>query len=136
MTFKCPKCGRVSHNPNDAIEKYCGSCHAFFDDNFSFDKVDTGHQEAFGSPEMAYVVRKTIAEYSLEPDEIFALVFLANGRGHFMTLDAPANKVKFLDGKQLNLEQTTHLLVMQNSKSKQVAIHIYRELDLTKGIRH
>ena len=28
----CPKCGRVSHNPNDVRERYCGACHAFHDD--------------------------------------------------------------------------------------------------------
>lgn len=29
-TFTCPKCGAVSHNPNDARERYCGACHEFF----------------------------------------------------------------------------------------------------------
>lgn len=29
-TFTCPKCFRVSHNPNDARERYCGACHEFF----------------------------------------------------------------------------------------------------------
>jgi hypothetical protein len=28
----CPKCGRVSHNPNDVERRYCGACHAFHDD--------------------------------------------------------------------------------------------------------
>ena len=28
----CPKCGMVSHNPNDVRERYCGNCHAFHDD--------------------------------------------------------------------------------------------------------
>ena len=28
----CPKCGTVSHNPNDVRERYCGACHAFHDD--------------------------------------------------------------------------------------------------------
>jgi hypothetical protein len=27
----CPKCGMVSHNPNDVRERYCGACHAFHD---------------------------------------------------------------------------------------------------------
>jgi uncharacterized C2H2 Zn-finger protein len=27
--FTCPRCGAVSHNPNDARERYCGRCHAF-----------------------------------------------------------------------------------------------------------
>lgn len=26
-TITCPRCGRTSHNPNDAIELYCGACH-------------------------------------------------------------------------------------------------------------
>lgn len=29
-TFTCPKCNRVSHNPNDARERYCGACNEFF----------------------------------------------------------------------------------------------------------
>jgi hypothetical protein len=29
MSFTCPKCGRVSHNPNDEREQYCGHCHEF-----------------------------------------------------------------------------------------------------------
>jgi hypothetical protein len=28
-TFQCRECGRVSHNPNDAEQGYCGACHAF-----------------------------------------------------------------------------------------------------------
>jgi hypothetical protein len=31
-TFRCSRCGRVSHNPNDAEQKYCGACHAFVED--------------------------------------------------------------------------------------------------------
>ena len=27
--FTCPRCGRVSHHPVDAIEGYCGSCADF-----------------------------------------------------------------------------------------------------------
>jgi hypothetical protein len=26
-SFTCPRCGRTSHNPNDAREGYCGACH-------------------------------------------------------------------------------------------------------------
>jgi ribosomal protein S27AE len=28
----CPRCGMVSHNPNDVEQRYCGNCHAFHDD--------------------------------------------------------------------------------------------------------
>lgn len=28
----CPKCGMISHNPNDVRERYCGHCHAFHAD--------------------------------------------------------------------------------------------------------
>lgn len=28
--FTCPKCRKVSHNPDDVREKYCGACHLFF----------------------------------------------------------------------------------------------------------
>jgi hypothetical protein len=27
--YTCPKCGRISHNPNDALNRYCGYCHLF-----------------------------------------------------------------------------------------------------------
>ena len=27
VTYICPCCGRVSHNPNDVRERYCGACH-------------------------------------------------------------------------------------------------------------
>lgn len=30
--FTCPFCGAVSHNHNDARERYCGRCHVFVDD--------------------------------------------------------------------------------------------------------
>lgn len=30
--FTCPFCGAVSHNPNDALNRYCGRCHVFVDD--------------------------------------------------------------------------------------------------------
>lgn len=25
--FECPRCGRVSHHPDDIREGYCGACH-------------------------------------------------------------------------------------------------------------
>src|SRR5579862_2029356 len=28
----CPKCGRVSYNPTDILERYCGACHGFHDE--------------------------------------------------------------------------------------------------------
>jgi len=33
MTFTCPRCGRTSHNPHDAAERYCAHCHVFLDDD-------------------------------------------------------------------------------------------------------
>jgi hypothetical protein len=27
----CFTCGRISHNPNDVEQKYCGACHRFHD---------------------------------------------------------------------------------------------------------
>lgn len=27
MPFTCPQCGKVSHNPNDVAQGYCGACH-------------------------------------------------------------------------------------------------------------
>jgi hypothetical protein len=31
-TIRCETCGRVSYNPNDIEQKYCGACHKFADD--------------------------------------------------------------------------------------------------------
>jgi hypothetical protein len=28
--FKCPRCGRTSHSPEDLRARYCGGCHTFF----------------------------------------------------------------------------------------------------------
>jgi hypothetical protein len=30
--IQCLVCGRVSHNPNDVAEKYCGYCRVFHED--------------------------------------------------------------------------------------------------------
>jgi len=31
-SFTCPHCAAVSHNLNDAAQRYCGQCHRFVDD--------------------------------------------------------------------------------------------------------
>jgi hypothetical protein len=31
-TYTCPICGTVSHNANDAAQRFCGRCHTFADD--------------------------------------------------------------------------------------------------------
>jgi ribosomal protein S27AE len=28
--FLCPRCDRISFNPNDQAQRYCGACHVFF----------------------------------------------------------------------------------------------------------
>jgi len=38
-SFKCPKCGMVSWNPNDVRERYCGNCHAFMVTDEVFQKL-------------------------------------------------------------------------------------------------
>jgi len=30
--YRCSRCLRVSHNPNDAQQRYCGACHKFEDE--------------------------------------------------------------------------------------------------------
>lgn len=32
MSYTCPRCGAVSHNPHDENERYCGRCHEFEDE--------------------------------------------------------------------------------------------------------
>jgi predicted transcriptional regulator len=34
--YTCPKCGRISHNPNDALNRYCGYCHIFEEQEAEF----------------------------------------------------------------------------------------------------
>ena len=34
MSYTCPNCGKVSHNPNDETHRYCGACHRFEGDRF------------------------------------------------------------------------------------------------------
>lgn len=31
-SIQCPQCGRVSHNPTDAQQRYCGHCHQYHSD--------------------------------------------------------------------------------------------------------
>jgi hypothetical protein len=31
-SFTCPRCGKTSHNPHDAENRYCGRCHLFVAD--------------------------------------------------------------------------------------------------------
>ena len=54
MSFTCPRCGAVSHNPNDARERYCGRCHVFVDDETPPGKRHAGkpsyHQYARATP--------------------------------------------------------------------------------------
>ena len=33
-SYTCPRCGRTSHNENDAREGYCGACHDWTRDRF------------------------------------------------------------------------------------------------------
>jgi hypothetical protein len=30
-SIACPRCGRVSYNMNDVVQRYCGACHEFHD---------------------------------------------------------------------------------------------------------
>lgn len=30
MSFVCPLCDTISHNPNDETQRYCARCHVFF----------------------------------------------------------------------------------------------------------
>jgi len=37
-SFVCPHCGAESHNLNDIVERYCGRCHVFVDDEADKDE--------------------------------------------------------------------------------------------------
>ena len=58
VPFACPRCGAVSHNPNDAANRYCGRCHMFVEDAMSHDTTRTkenaclncGHSITAGAP--------------------------------------------------------------------------------------
>lgn len=32
MAYTCPRCGAMSHNPNDEARRFCGACNRFEDD--------------------------------------------------------------------------------------------------------
>jgi hypothetical protein len=32
LSFECPACGIISHNPNDVAAGYCGQCHWYTGD--------------------------------------------------------------------------------------------------------
>jgi hypothetical protein len=35
-SFRCPKCKRVSHHPDDVEARYCGACHVYLDQLLRF----------------------------------------------------------------------------------------------------
>lgn len=45
--FKCPDCGRVSHNPNDVLYRYCGACHRWWDEDGCATCVRGAHRWKF-----------------------------------------------------------------------------------------
>jgi hypothetical protein len=51
-TYVCPVCGRESHNPNDARERYCGACHAYTSEEpppgMRWIRFEGGRNGAFG----------------------------------------------------------------------------------------
>ena len=46
VSFKCPICGAISYNPNDARERYCVRCHRFVDDPAPHDLLTAPDGEA------------------------------------------------------------------------------------------
>lgn len=38
-SYQCPHCGKVSREPNDLANQYCGACHHFADDILTLDDV-------------------------------------------------------------------------------------------------
>jgi hypothetical protein len=40
--YRCPRCGSVSYNRNDATVRYCGGCHAYAADLLGFRLVVAG----------------------------------------------------------------------------------------------
>jgi hypothetical protein len=49
-TYSCPWCGRVSYNPNDLAQRYCGACHTWADDFWHSAKPV--HPQVFPSPQV------------------------------------------------------------------------------------
>jgi len=43
--FTCPLCGRTSHNPHDAAQKYCGHCHVFDDEVMAVYTITTNTKD-------------------------------------------------------------------------------------------
>jgi len=65
--FQCPKCGRVSYNPNDAFHRYCGACHSFFN--------------ADGEDESLSVIWSIFENTTDAPGKFVARRFFASARG-------------------------------------------------------
>lgn len=48
--FRCPRCGKTSHNPKDAEFGYCGACHDFTRTNLEIAKCVVNGCELKPSP--------------------------------------------------------------------------------------
>ena len=44
----CLTCGRESHNPHDVINRYCGHCHVFHEDEAMAERISDAVQERQG----------------------------------------------------------------------------------------
>jgi hypothetical protein len=70
-SYTCPKCGRTSHNPEDALHRYCGHCHIFeeFDELSSelvpaFDKFSDKFKQRFARLEDRKIVACSLTEWA------------------------------------------------------------------------
>jgi transposase len=52
--FTCPRCGMISHNPNDVREGYCGRCHDWTGD------ADLQAAEALAWPHDVHVRKEPV----------------------------------------------------------------------------
>jgi hypothetical protein len=43
-SYTCPRCGRTSYNPQDALQGYCGHCHTFEDQNALTEALERGSE--------------------------------------------------------------------------------------------
>lgn len=57
VSFTCPRCHSVSHNPNDLHNGYCGACHDFTAANPDVLEIWTVYEKPRDTPAFRFVVR-------------------------------------------------------------------------------
>lgn len=69
MSFTCPRCGAVSHNPHDEAEGYCGACHDWTETHSRWQLWRRFLTEPCQYPEARALYAMAIATWRRQPGE-------------------------------------------------------------------